>query len=113
MESTSPFHPLSETAKRGRSTNQCDDTPSSEQSSSSMRATWRKSRTGGAHVECDTRKALGGILHTLPEVAKFLRVSVKTIRRLIDEGKLKSIKVRGAVRVWDRDLAAYLQKLAA
>jgi excisionase family DNA binding protein len=52
-------------------------------------------------------------LHKLPEVAQFLRVSVKTIRRLIDEGKLKSIKVRGAVRILDRDLATYLQKLAA
>src|SRR4051812_32675327 len=54
----------------------------------------------------------GSILHTLCEVAQFLRVSHKTVRRLIDEGKLSYIKVRGAIRVWDQDLAAYLQTLA-
>lgn len=51
----------------------------------------------------------GARLLTLPEVADTLRVSVKTVRRLIDEGKINSIKVRGAVRVWLSDLMAYLQ----
>ncbi len=38
-----------------------------------------------------------------------LRVSVKTVRRLIEDEKIKSIKVRGAVRIWLSDLMAYLQ----
>lgn len=53
---------------------------------------------------------LNGVrLLTLAEVANFLRVSVKTVRRLIDEGKLRSIKVRGARRIWLRDFKAYLE----
>ena len=51
----------------------------------------------------------GNRLLILPEVANFLRVSVKTVRRLIEEEKLKAIKVRGAVRVWHSDLMAYLE----
>jgi excisionase family DNA binding protein len=35
----------------------------------------------------------------LPEVAGSLRVSVKTVRRLIDEGKLKTHKIRGRILV--------------
>lgn len=54
-----------------------------------------------------------GNLLTLPDVARYLRVSVKTVRRLIDEGELKRIKVRGAVRIRGEDLTAYMQKLAA
>lgn len=51
----------------------------------------------------------GNRLLLLSEVAAVLRVSVKTVRRLIEEGKLKSIKVRGAVRIWLSDLMTYLQ----
>ena len=54
----------------------------------------------------------GNRLLLLPEVASALRVSVKTVRRLIEEEKLKSIKVRGAVRIWLSDLMAYLQPQA-
>ncbi len=51
----------------------------------------------------------GNRLLLLPEVAAFLRVSVKTVRRIIDEGKLRSIKVRGARRIWLSDLKAFLE----
>lgn len=51
----------------------------------------------------------GARLLTLPEVAATLRVSVKTVRRLIEEGKLHAIKVRGAVRVWLSDLMEFLK----
>lgn len=51
----------------------------------------------------------GNRLLKLPEVAAAMRVSVKTVRRLIEEEKLKSIKVRGAVRIWLSDLMAYLE----
>ncbi len=51
----------------------------------------------------------GNRLLILPEVAAVLRVSVKTVRRLIEDEKIKSIKVRGAVRIWLSDLMAYLQ----
>lgn len=51
----------------------------------------------------------GARLLTLPEVATTLRVSVKTVRRLIEEGKLNAIKIRGALRVWLSDLKDYLK----
>ena len=35
----------------------------------------------------------------LPEVAGMLRCSVKSIRRMIQDGKLKSCKIRGRVLV--------------
>jgi excisionase family DNA binding protein len=47
-------------------------------------------------------------LLTLDEVAQALRVSVVTVRRLISDGALKAIKVRGQVRVRQVDLDAYL-----
>jgi len=50
----------------------------------------------------------GDRLLILPEVAEGLRVSVKTVRRLIDEGKLQSIKVRGVRRIWQSELNKYL-----
>ena len=48
----------------------------------------------------------GDRLLLLPEVAEFLRSSVKTVRRLIDDGKLKSLKVRGRILVRRSDLMA-------
>lgn len=53
----------------------------------------------------------GDRLLPLPEVADLLSVSVKTIRRLIEEEKLKSIKVRGVRRVWLNELKRYLKSL--
>jgi excisionase family DNA binding protein len=48
----------------------------------------------------------GDRLLLLPEVAQSLRVSAKTVRRLIDEGKLKSLKVRGRILVRSSELMA-------
>ena len=43
------------------------------------------------------------------EVAQYLRSSDKTVRRLITEGKLRSIKVRGLRLVRASDLSALVQ----
>ncbi len=48
----------------------------------------------------------------LPEVAEALRVSVKTIRRLIGEGKLKTHKIRGRILVRRAELMAYVNAAA-
>ena len=55
--------------------------------------------------------ASGDRLLKLPEVADELRVSVKTVRRLIDEGKLASVKVRWVRRVWRSEFERYLATL--
>jgi excisionase family DNA binding protein len=46
----------------------------------------------------------GDRLLRLPEVANALRVSDKTVRRLIDEKKLKSLKVRGRILIRSSEL---------
>lgn len=51
----------------------------------------------------------GDRLLRIKEVAEILRVSEKTVRRLIDEGKLRSIKVRGLRLVRASDLDALIQ----
>jgi excisionase family DNA binding protein len=48
----------------------------------------------------------------LPEVAGALRVSVKTVRRLIDEGKIKTHKIRGRILVRRIELMAYINAAA-
>jgi len=48
----------------------------------------------------------------LPEVAGVLRVSVKTVRRLIDEGKIKTHKIRGRILVCRTELMAYVNAAA-
>jgi excisionase family DNA binding protein len=48
----------------------------------------------------------------LPEVAGALRVSVKTIRRLIGEGKLKTHKIRGRILIRRAELMAYVNAVA-
>jgi excisionase family DNA binding protein len=52
----------------------------------------------------------GDVLYTLEEVAKILRVSVATVRRMIDDGELEAIKVRGQWRVRKDILDRYLGK---
>jgi excisionase family DNA binding protein len=54
----------------------------------------------------------GDSLFLLPEVADILRVSVKTIRRLVDEGKLKALKIRGRILIRSSELMAYLNTTA-
>jgi excisionase family DNA binding protein len=45
----------------------------------------------------------------IKEVAAFLRSSEKTVRRLIDEGKLRSLKLRGLRLVRASDLNALVR----
>lgn len=47
----------------------------------------------------------------LPEVAQVLRLSVKSVRRLIEAGKLSSVKIRGTRLVRVSTLAAMVQSL--
>jgi excisionase family DNA binding protein len=52
-------------------------------------------------------------LYTLEEVARILKVSVQTIRRMIAGGELKASKVRNQYRVRKDDLEEYLRKMAS
>lgn len=47
----------------------------------------------------------------LDVVAEWLSIAVKSVRRLIDSGKLRSVKVGGRRMVFLRDLKAYLNSL--
>jgi len=49
----------------------------------------------------------------LPEVGRMLRCSVKTVRRLIQDGKLRSGKNRGRVVVLMSALLSYVNKITA
>lgn len=51
----------------------------------------------------------GDTVHPIREVADFLRVSDKTVRRLISEGKLPAIKLRGKVIIRRRDVDALFE----
>lgn len=53
----------------------------------------------------------GDELLLLPEIARALRCSVKTVRRLIQDGKLKSGKNRGRVVVLKSALLAYVNSI--
>ena len=52
----------------------------------------------------------GAPLLTVPEVAKRLRLSQRTVRRLIESGDLVCLRFGRAVRVSEEDLAVYLAK---
>jgi excisionase family DNA binding protein len=43
-------------------------------------------------------------LHTVLEAAEILNVSEKTVRRLIKDGRLREIRIRGSVRIDPADL---------
>lgn len=47
-------------------------------------------------------------LYTVNELAEVLKVSVRTLRREMDEGELKFIKIRGRIRIREEDVHAYL-----
>ncbi|WP_164976015.1 helix-turn-helix domain-containing protein [Oleiharenicola lentus] len=47
----------------------------------------------------------------LPEIAPVLRCSVKTVRRLIQDGKLKSVKIRGRVFVLKSAFHDYFHRI--
>jgi excisionase family DNA binding protein len=46
----------------------------------------------------------------LSDVAAYLGVSPRTVRRLINDGELVAHRVRGRLRVSEADLATYLQQ---
>lgn len=47
---------------------------------------------------------------TVEEVAKELRVSPQTVRKLIDDGELKAFKVGFQWRIRRRDLEEYIER---
>jgi excisionase family DNA binding protein len=49
-------------------------------------------------------------LLTLEDVAKRLNVSVATVRRLINDGALKAVRVRFQLRVRPADLDDYVRR---
>lgn len=51
------------------------------------------------------------MVYTLDQVADILQVSVQTVRRLIKDGKIKSIRVGVQIRVRKEDLDRYLNNL--
>jgi len=56
--------------------------------------------------------ALLGLL-TVPEVAKLLRLSDKTVWRRVRDGAIESVKIGGARRVRPEAVAAFIRSLAA
>ena len=47
-------------------------------------------------------------LLTITEAAKVLNVSVRTVRRQIDDGRLPVVRIGGAVRIRPADLAKFI-----
>ena len=47
--------------------------------------------------------------YTIVEVAELLRVNDRTVRRLIDGGKLKAVKIGTTWRISESDLNDYLE----
>jgi excisionase family DNA binding protein len=72
----------------------------------------RTSPTTAAKPELDTAAA-GSLarLLTVKEVAEALTVSPKTVRRMIDSGQLRAIRVRRALRVRRVDYDCFLDDL--
>lgn len=48
-------------------------------------------------------------LLTLDQVAAKLQVSMSTVRRLLDRGELKAVRIGRSLRVRPADLAAYIE----
>lgn len=51
-------------------------------------------------------------LYTLDDLARRAKVSQKTLRRLIERGELRSVRVGTQIRVRDLDWQAYLARSA-
>ena len=47
-------------------------------------------------------------VYTVPEIAIILRVSVKTVYRLVKSGDIPAIRVRGQIRITSSALQIYL-----
>lgn len=56
-----------------------------------------------------TTPAPRSALLLLTEAAAQLRCSVKTVRRLISDGKLRSVKPRGQILIQESDLRALIE----
>lgn len=54
-------------------------------------------------------KRIAIMVYTLEEVADILKVSVSTVRRLIKEGQLKTVRVRTQLRVTKEELDRFLK----
>lgn len=48
-------------------------------------------------------------LYTLEEVANILRVSIQTVRRMVNDGELPAVKIRGQWRVRKEDLETFIR----
>ena len=48
--------------------------------------------------------------HTIQDVATILQVNRKTVRKLIDTGKLVAFRVGREYRITDRDLRDYIRR---
>ena len=51
-------------------------------------------------------------MYTIKDVAEQLRISTKTVYRLINEGKLVPIKIRRNTRIDEAVLEEYLQSIS-
>lgn len=49
-------------------------------------------------------------LLTIPEAAKWLTVSDRTVYRLMREGKLATVKIGGSTRIRESELIRYLDE---
>lgn len=49
---------------------------------------------------------------TIEEVAKLLKVTDRTVRRWIDDGKLKALKIGGVIRVTEEDYNEFINNKA-
>jgi excisionase family DNA binding protein len=49
-------------------------------------------------------------LYDLPQIAHKAKVSVKTVRRLIANGELRTHRIRAQIRVSEADWRAYLDR---
>ncbi len=61
------------------------------------------------YVEADTPSAIE--LVTLREVADTLRVSERTVRRMIDQSELHAFRVGGQLRIWRPSVSSYLNRV--
>ena len=52
-----------------------------------------------------------GRLATIPEAEEILGVKRSTIFKLISDGRLRSVKIGSARRIWTKDLESFMQML--
>ncbi len=55
-----------------------------------------------------TNATLRPRLHTLQEAAAILKLCTRTVRRMIEAGDLKALRVGRSIRIKDEDLELYL-----